>query len=184
MIQQERLSFFRHAIGDGHVGAVTMSSTYVVRAVLRGLPWNATTLVEHGPGSGALTRMLLHRLPPGGRLYAIERSAAFVDQLSHLGDPRLRLIEQSAEDLDYAALGIRGSVDAVVSSIPVSVVSPGDRRGIVASAHDALRAGGVLTIFHQYTPLMRTLLRQRFSRVRLTFEPRNLFPCFILQATK
>jgi phospholipid N-methyltransferase len=184
MILRERLKFFRNAVGDANVGAVTMSSTYVIRAVLGSLPRGATTLVEHGPGTGVLTRLLLNRLPPEGRLYAIERSPAFVAHLGRIRDPRLRVIAQSAEDLDYDALGIKGGVDAVVSSIPFSFVSPYNRRRIVGLAHDALRAGGVLAVFHQYTLLMRSYIGERFPAVRLTFEPRNLLPCFIMHATK
>jgi phospholipid N-methyltransferase len=184
MIFQERLSFFRNAVDDPNVGALTMSSSYVVRAVLRSLPPGATTIVEHGPGTGVLTRLLLHHLPPEGRLFAIERSPAFVDRLSRMGDPRLHVVTQSSEELHYDALGIDGRIDAVVASIPFSFVAPDDRRTIVGRAYGALRPGGVLAVFHQYSLLMRAYLRERFDSVRFSFEPRNLFPCFILHATK
>ena len=184
MIYQERLSFFRNAVEDPNVGALTMSSTYVVRAVLRSLPPGATTIVEHGPGTGVLTRLLLHRLPPEGRLFAIERSPAFADHLSRICDPRLRVVTQSSEDLHYDALGIDGRIDAVVASIPFSFVAPDDRRTIVGRAHGALRPGGVLAVFHRSSLMMRAYLRERFDRVRFTFELRNLFPCFILHAIK
>jgi len=184
VIIQERLAFLRNAVDDPGVGAVTMSSSYVVRAVLRTLPANVTTVVEHGAGTGSLTRRLLQLLPPHGRLYAVERSPAFAEHLSGIADSRLTVVKRSVEDLSYKALGIGGHVDAIVSSIPFSFVSTGDRRGIVAAAHQALRPEGVFSVFHQYSLLMRGVLCESFAAVRVTFEPRNVFPCFILQATK
>jgi phospholipid N-methyltransferase len=184
VISAERMTFLWNAVGDRNVGAVTMSSSYVLRAVLRSLPRSADVIVEHGAGTGVLTRLLLHRLSPQGRLYAVERSPAFVDHLSGIGDPRLRVVAEGAEDVCYDALGVGGRADAVVASIPFSFVTPEDRRAIVARAYEALRPGGVLVVFHQYTLLMRDFMRERFPRVEVSFEPRNLFPCFILRAVK
>src|SRR3989338_19199 len=58
----------------------------------------ARTVVEFGPGTGAITRALLDALPRQATLYSFEISPRFRDYLRQkLADPRLVVISAGAE---------------------------------------------------------------------------------------
>ena len=54
----ERAHFLKNALSDRKIGAVTMSSDYVIADVLRRLPKNPRLVIEYGPGEGAVTRAI------------------------------------------------------------------------------------------------------------------------------
>lgn len=179
--------YLRQYIGDKDVGALHPSSRYLVRRLVRCLrPENIRTLVEFGPGPGVATRALLRALPAGARYVAIEKNPAFLAALrSSVADPRLSVVEGDACDVReiLAAQGI-GSVDAVIASIPFSFLSKASRARLVEAVESLLADDGDFVIFHQFSTLMRPLVKERFGRVRVLFEPRNIMPCFLIHCRK
>ena len=100
--------------------AIVPSSRFLTRAMLRPLRLEqARTVVEFGPGTGPMTRDLLAAMPRDSRLFAFEISPRFAEYLREsIDDPRLILVEDSAENLGHH-LRNHGAdkVDAVVSSL-------------------------------------------------------------------
>ena len=180
----ERMRFFKNALRDHKVGAITMSSGYVVADVLRRLPENPRLIVEYGPGEGAITRAILRMLPPDARLMAVEPNKEFFATLQKIADHRLTVLSKTAQDLSPKELLLMKGADAVVASLPSFYLSKEERRKVVADAYAMLAHGGVFIFSHQYSWLMRRPILERFPKVSLSFEPRNLFPCFILTAQK
>ncbi len=181
---QTRLTFLRNALFDRKVGAVTMSSKYVVLQVLKHLPKKLDLIIEYGPGSGVLTRALLTVLSSNGRLVVFEQNKYFVDELRTIKDHRLHIINTGVEDISTQELQQFVGADAFIASIPFSFLAPKERLKIVADAHTLLISGGSFIIAHQYSLLMRELCVQRFRSVSTKFELRNIFPCFVIGATK
>lgn len=101
--------------------------------MLEGLPIdNASTVVELGAGTGAITRVLLERLPRHATLLAFEINPELIECLKEtFSDPRLVLLNASAETLGHE-LGSRGydRVDAVVSSLSLRFM-PDERQRIL-----------------------------------------------------
>ncbi len=180
----ERMGFLRNALRDHKVGALTMSSDYVVAAVLRLLPKDPRLVVEYGPGEGAITRKILRVLPSDARLIAVEPNQDFVKALKKIADPRLTVIPKMAQDLSPEELSSLRGADAVVASLPSFYLTPEERQRVVADAHHMLAPKGMFIFSHQYSWLMKKPIEGLFGEVVIAFEPRNIFPCFILSARK
>ena len=178
------LRFATVAVRDFKVGALTVSTKYVVRRVARTLSQRHRFIVEFGAGDGILTKTLLKRLPEGGRITAIERNDRFYAELRRIRDPRLRAIKGDAIAMSRDPTSFRlPAIDAVVSSIPLSFFPSEWREELVSNAREALAPGGVLVVY-QYTPLILPLLKKYFERVTVGFEPRNILPYFIMRGEK
>jgi phospholipid N-methyltransferase len=179
--------YLRQYIGDKDVGALHRSSPYLVRRLIRCLrPAGIRTLVEFGPGPGVATRPLLAALPADARYVAIEKNPAFLAALrSSIADPRLDAVEGDACQVReiLTTRGI-GSADAVIASIPFSFLTKEARAGLVAAVESLLADDGDFVIFHQFSTLMLPLVKERFGRVRVLFEPRNIMPCFLIHCRK
>jgi phospholipid N-methyltransferase len=179
--------FLRVALADfRHVGALWRSSRWVIRAVTRLIDPRATAVVEYGPGDGTITRGILAQLRKGARLLGIELNRAFCDMLRAGGDARLEVLEG-----DVLALSARlralvpNGVDAVVSGIPLSFLTPLDRDRVLLQTSRALRPGGAFIVY-QYTPHLwfSAAVRRHFRTVERRVVLRNLPPCFLTILTK
>ena len=146
------LGFFRSGFRAwDQTAALFPSSRYLVRALtdhpeLR----RARVVVELGPGTGAVTRAILHRLPADARLLAVEIDAAMARRLEDtLPDPRLRVIHGSAADLPaiLAAEGVFAPVDAVISGLGMSLLLPEIRDAVLAGVTRVLADDGVFAQF-------------------------------------
>jgi phospholipid N-methyltransferase len=179
--------YLRQYIGDKDVGALHPSSHFLVRRLIRCLrPGSIGTLVEFGPGPGVSTRPILEVIPESARYVAIEKNPAFLAALrSEITDPRLLAVEgdaRSAGDI-LSGLGIV-TADAVIASIPFSFLSRDERGAMLDTVYSILADDGDFVIFHQFSLMMRSELKERFAGVRVHFEPRNVFPCFLLHCRK
>lgn len=144
-----------------------------------------TRIVEYGSGDGVMTKELLRQLTPDGRLLAVELKGDFVKILNRIEDQRLQVVRGRVQDVasnlsEYSFC----DVDLVVSSIPFSLLSRNETLQIVRHTFNSLVPGGSFVIFHQYSRLMRAHLRKYFKDIKISFEPRNILPCFILHAQK
>ena len=75
-------------------------------------------------------------------------------------------------------------MDAVVASIPFSFLPKEARAGLIADIASLMAEDGDFVIFHQFSTLMRPLVKERFGSVRVLFEPRNIMPCFLIHCRK
>jgi len=182
-----KTTYVRQYVRDKDVGALHPSSRFLVRKLLACLDHRRIkTLVEFGPGPGGTTRAILEALPDDARYIAIEKNPAFLAALkTSITDPRLLVVEgdaRSAKEI-LSEQGI-AAVDAVIASIPFSFLTKAERAGLVASVSTMLSDDGDFVIFHQFSTMMRPYLKEHFPYVRAQFEPRNLFPCFLLHGRK
>ncbi|MDP3947604.1 MAG: rRNA adenine N-6-methyltransferase family protein [bacterium] len=181
---RERINFLKSTASFREVGALTMSSKYVVRHVLKHLSRPLSTVIEYGPGNGVMTKALLGWLSPHGKLLVVESNARFAKALNQLNDDRLQVLHGKAQDLASELIREFSRADAVLLSIPFTFLTPADRLKVVSDAYNMLAPSGTLVIFHQYTPFMFLPLHKIFRSVSVEFEPWNIFPCFILVAKK
>ncbi len=183
---KKRPHFIEQLLKDADVAAISPSSPFLIRRLLRCLPLNhVKNVVEFGPGSGVATIPLLQSLPPEARYVAIEKNPEFVEFLSRTQDKRLDVVEGDARTA-RAILAERGlsRVDAIIASIPFTYLTKQQRAEVVETAHDLLAENGDFVIFHQYTPLMAPYLKKVFPYVEQQFEPLNVFPCFLFHCRK
>lgn len=175
----ERALFLRSFLAHPRqVGAVLPTSARAVETMLdlADLP-SASLVVELGAGTGSYTGPLLARLAPGARLVAIEIDPALAGSLrARFDDPRLRVVEGSAADLEQQLDGQRP--DVVVSALPFTTLPSGLGRTILERTAAVLAPGGCLLVL-QYSPLIAGELSRLFTSVQRTLCLRNVPPAFL-----
>ena len=192
-------TFAMEAVADFRtVGAVAPSSRYLTQAMLEPLSLErARVVVEVGPGTGAMTQALLNLIPFDATLLAFEVNSRFSRYLkSHISDPRLVVINASAETLQKEIHG-RGyeCVDAVVSSLALGLMPDWKRRTFLGELGSLLGEAGVFTQYQYFHGLqmkngqvkkfrLAHLLQAYFSSVRRRIIWRNLPPAFVFACRK
>lgn len=180
----KKRSIIKNVIKDHRVGALTASSKYTIRAMLKRVKGTHRYIVEYGAGNGVITKKMLDLLPKDGTLIAIETNNELLKELNAITDPRLKVVHGDVVPLskNLLSLGIP-SVDLVVSGIPFSFFKPDVRRQIVANTYEQLSPGGTFLVY-QFSPLILPILKKYFKKIQLYYEVRNLFPYFIMVAEK
>jgi phospholipid N-methyltransferase len=175
-------NFFKH---PSMLGSVVPSSPFLVKRLMSEIDWDRTRiLVEFGPGVGTITREILKRMRSDAVLLVIELNEEFVEYLNTtLRDPRIRVIHGSAKHVRriLAEHGL-ARADAIISSIPYSLLPETLRQEIVNESRQALKAEGSLLVF-QYNRTLLPYLKSSFSSVRLDFQLLNILPVLIFHCT-
>lgn len=174
-------NFVRHPF---MLGTPFPSPPRLIHQILAPLPWDrARVVVEYGPGVGHITREILRRLKPIGRLVAIETNRDFVACLREdVADPRLEVVDDSAERVRHILrhLGC-GRADCVVSGIPFSAMPTATRMDIIRATREVLQPDGTLMVY-QYSRKAQPVLEREFKTVHANFRwlgglPIWLFHC-------
>ena len=141
----------------------------------------ARTIVELGVGTGCVTRALLKRMRPDARLVSLELNEAFIQECSRIQDPRLTLRHECATRLPeiLAEEGIT-CVDAVVSSLPLSLMEESVLDRILDTARDSLAPGGKF-IQYQYSMNKQHRMLGRYPDVSVGFTLLNVPPAFVYE---
>lgn len=176
--------FLQKFIDDYRVGAVFPSSYFLIRKVTKLLPNNMSVVVEQGAGNGVMTRALLKKLKPDGKLYVVEQNQQFINLLEKISDPRLVLVRGFAQDFNYEQNLQGKKADLVITSIPFSFLKHDERNMICKQAYSNLIDGGMFIIFHQYSLVMENFVREYFKNVYNIFYLFNIPPCSIIVAKK
>jgi len=169
---------------SGKVGAISISSHYIINKVMGLIHGPLNNVVEYGAGTGVMTKALLKKLSPEGKLIVIESDSQFVKILKQIKDPRLHIIKGCIQDQILDAAHGFSNIDLAVSSIPFSLLTPAQRQTIISDTKKILTPEGSFILFHQYWKSALTPLKKNFAKVSVFFEFRNIFPSFILQAEK
>lgn len=168
-------NFLRH---PRMLGSLIPSSRFLVEVVLDEVDWQrARVVVEYGPGVGNFTASILERLPDDGTLVVLETNPEFVGFLrASFTDPRLHVIERSAEDVGrvLANLGHQHA-DYIISGIPFTTIPAAVREAILLASHELLAPDGMLIVY-QFTTAVRPDLERIFGRVERRFELLNVLP--------
>jgi phospholipid N-methyltransferase len=141
--------FFKESVHSLGVSASLFpSSRYLSSALLKFIDFKrAVRIVELGAGTGPVTSEILRRMRPDARLYALDVNPVFVTHVRRkLADRRLVPIVARAEDLGeiMRQIGAR-SVDAIISSLGLSMMEDQQRREIMGQAARYLDGSGILS---------------------------------------
>jgi phospholipid N-methyltransferase len=171
-------NFFRHPL---MLGSIVPSSRFLIRELLHPVDWSrARVIVEYGPGVGVITAEVLRRMRPDALLIAIEMNPDFVGYLrGALTDPRLRVVEGSAEWVDEI-LGRFGrqQADYIISGIPFSTIPAPLRESILRKTRAVLAPRGAFLVYQFSTRVLEDL-RRIFGYVGRKFEPLNVLPAHL-----
>jgi phosphatidylethanolamine/phosphatidyl-N-methylethanolamine N-methyltransferase len=133
-------------------GAVLPSGRRLARSLCRhvgvGPPQK---ILEAGPGTGAVTGLVVERMRPDDQLWMVELNPTFAAHLrAAFGQrpsfravaERCHLVEGSVQEL-----GREGEFDVVVSGLPLNNFSPDQVRAILDAYSRLLKPSGVLSFF-------------------------------------
>mgnify|MGYP005838822765 CR=1 FL=1 len=167
--------FFREFLRNFHTtGAILPSGRWLAAALARYVPEGTgpKTVLEVGPGTGAVTGRIVAALGPGDRLDLVELNGAFVEQLRcRFGtDPPFQAVADRARVFHCAVEDLPGdaSYDLIISGLPLNNFSAATVSEILAALRGRLKPGGTLSFF-QYIAIraMRALVSGRRERQRL-----------------
>ncbi|GAA4860041.1 class I SAM-dependent methyltransferase [Saccharopolyspora cebuensis] len=147
------------------MGAATPTSPAVAAVVSQVVPTTGEpVVVELGPGTGSLSDGIHRRLPPGARHLGVELGAELATHLRR-NKPWLEVVNGDAGELT-ALLADRGveRVDAVISSIPWSLIDDAGQRRILDQAVEVLVPHGAFTAL-TYLPASRSVGGKRFREL-------------------
>ncbi len=180
------IEFFRESLRNiRRTGTITRSSKSLCKHMVKYVDYKeANLIVELGAGDGVITKYILKRMRKDTKLISFEVNVEFCKRLRSIEDPRLIVIEDSAENLEkYLNQYQFKKVDAVISAIPF--VSLPDELGltIVGECERFLKKGGKFTQMH-YSLLSKKLYQKVFGNVSIHFVPINIPPAFVLVSEK
>jgi phosphatidylethanolamine/phosphatidyl-N-methylethanolamine N-methyltransferase len=142
------LAFFLQWLCDPlGVGALAPSSPALAALITAQIAPESAPVIELGPGSGALTRALVARGVPQHRLALIEQCPKFAAALRERF-PGATVLCADAAALDSLDTFSGENAGAVVSGLPLLLMSPSKVAAILCAAFARLRRGGA---FYQFT---------------------------------
>lgn len=184
---QEKVAFFKEAVKNFKTsGTLIPSSRFLVKRILKNIDFsNSELIVEFGPGNGIITKEILKRLKPSATLVCFEINEVFYNKLSAITNNQLIVLNISAEEiqLEIEKLGFY-QVDAIISSLPLTMLPKETSIQIIKNAYQGLKTNGFF-VQYQYSTLFLKQFKSIFDeKVTLDFEPLNLPPAFLYTCKK
>lgn len=134
-------------------GSILPSSRALGRALIRHV--QAATpprkILEVGPGTGAVTRVLVDAIAPGDRLDIVEINGAFVDVINRrlAEEPAFARVKEQTRILHRPLQEVDGEsvYDFIISGLPLNNFPLTLVEDIFASYRRLLKPGGILSYF-------------------------------------
>ncbi len=174
----------------GQVGAVMPSSRYLADLLVGDLSMlePGDVVVEYGPGTGPMTKVIDERLPDGVEYLGIELEEKFHSMLEDRY-PHLRFVRGSAADVRSILTEHRLAMPKrIISGIPFASLPENVQQAIVLGTQEALHRDGEFRTFqyvHAYGLPAARRFRQAMSAAFGDFERtgpvvRNVPPAYAL----
>lgn len=175
-----RAAFFRGWLKDPYaVASIWPSGRLLAKLMAKGLHRGAR-VVELGAGTGTLTDAILASGVLPEDLYLVEQNPEFAAILRRRF-PDTRVAEMDAASLTTHLPELLGTIDFVISGLPILWFKKSAKTRILADSFELLRPGGR---FHQFTyggrsPVGRRLLASLGLKASLIgISPINIPPAF------
>lgn len=188
---RENLTMLKAAINrPKEVATIFPTSPSLARALLNGQSFKkARLVVELGPGTGAITLPLRRRLSKDTKYLGVEITPSLVRDLK-AKFPELCFVCDSAERLPRI-LGKR-QADAIVSSIPWTLLGPEEQERLLRGILAVLKPGGTFSTYvclnaawYPSARHLKTLIEKSFRTVEKgPIVWANLPPAFVYTCRK
>lgn len=179
-------AFFKNWLHDPfQVASIVPSSRSLARLMASGLSAGAC-VVELGAGTGTLTQALIDRGVRAADLYLVENNDAFASILG-MRFPGATVVHADAQALNDRLSPLAGTVDYVISGLPIVWFDLAKKTRILDAAFTLLKPGGAL---HQFTylgrpPIGKRLMKQMGLEARLLgLTVANFPPAFVYRFTR
>lgn len=168
------------------VGAVAPSSRFLVNYMCNRIDFSkAKYILELGPGTGVFTSEILNRANKDCKIILLELNQTFYEILkSKFDDDRLIIVNTSADEIEDILKEYNiPYVDAILSSLPLTVIPEIIKKRIVIASFNALKENGVY-IQYQYSLNAKKLLELKYGKLKIGLVPINIPPAFVYTGTK
>ncbi len=166
------------------VGAIAPSSQKLAYKMVEDINFfEASCIIEYGPGTGVFTEKILNNKKASTVFIAIEYNADFYKLLKDKfkDETNFILINDSAENLKkYLNKYNVDNVDYVVSGLPFASLPDAMSRKILSITKDILKGKGEFITF-QYSLFKMKLFRKYFGRINIKKVLLNLPPAYVLK---
>jgi phospholipid N-methyltransferase len=166
------------------VGAVAPSSEKLAYKMVEDINFfNASCIVEYGPGTGAFTEKILNRKKDSTIFIAIEYNTDFYKILKEKfkDETNFILINDSAENLkEYLNKYKIDKVDYIVSGLPFASLPDSMSKRILSITKDLLKGKSEFITF-QYSLFKMKLFRTYFGKIKRKRVILNLPPAYVLK---
>ncbi|WP_343330941.1 class I SAM-dependent methyltransferase [Polaribacter staleyi] len=182
-----RINFLKESFKNlKTLGTVTPSSRFLAARMLKGIDFSKVeVLVEFGPGNGAITKLILEKLPKNATLICFEINENFYNQLSQIKNKQLIVIKSSAEKIEEELKKFNfNKTNHIISSLPLTIIPEEITNEILKKSFLALEDKGTFIQFQYsltYFKKLKTVFNQSIS---LGFEPLNFPPAFVYHCKK
>ena len=176
----DRISFLKESIKNfKSIGSITQSGEALCRRMSSHINYSDRVIVELGAGDGVITKHLLDNMHKDAILLCFEINDNYATKLAQIGDDRLNVIVDSAENLKFhlERFGFE-KADIIISSIPFLVFSDDLRDSILNICKSCLHQNGRFVQFH-YTLTMRNLYKSIFGKIQMSFVLLNAPPAYV-----
>jgi phosphatidylethanolamine/phosphatidyl-N-methylethanolamine N-methyltransferase len=153
---------------------------------------SAKYVVEFGPGTGVATEVIMNRIKPQTRFFAIERSHELAEK-TKLRCPQADIVEGCVTRVDeYCRQRNIPQVDAIISGLPWASFSSELQDSIFEAMFRVLPKGGTFATFAYLQGLLLPaggrfykLLQKNFSEVKKSpVVWMNVPPAFVYRCTR
>ncbi len=176
------IEFFKESIKNlKTIGTFTRSSKFLCKEMVKHVDFKGSKyLIELGAGDGVITEYILEKMNPEAKLMVFEINEKFIKKLSSIEDPRLIIVQDSAEKIEeYMKKYHFENIDHVVSALPFVIFPRATANQIVGDCKDNLKPGGKFIQVH-YSLMARKIYRGVFGNVDTRFVFLNIPPAFVL----
>ncbi|HVC94790.1 MAG TPA: methyltransferase [Pirellulales bacterium] len=153
MLHDYRLFFKQYVRRFRDTGAIAPSSRWLAKALARyvGCQRGPRSVLEVGPGTGAVTRQIVERLGRDDRFDLVEVNDQFVAHLRgrFRDEPAFAAVADRVTIINGPLEELRREhkYDAIVSGLPLNNFAVADVEQILAAFGELLAAGGTLSFF-------------------------------------
>jgi phospholipid N-methyltransferase len=135
-------------------------------------------VVEYNAGYGYITKRILAEMHPNSVLHALEKDMEKCKTLCEINDKRLRVRILPAEEVNKIVF--YGTVDCVISSIPLTDYSNETITKIIKNSYDLLKnEGSLIQVMdtNNYLPLFQKYFQNCNTKVFLSIPNFCVYEC-------
>ena len=182
----ERLIFLKLFLENPkEIGSITPSSRFLLDAMVSKIDFEtAKCIVEYGPGTGSITRILLNKSRKDCNIVVFEKNKKLADYLKkRFSDRRLVVVNSNAESSQKYLERFKIKADYVVCSIPLALLDKKQKIKILAAAKNILNDEG-LYVSYLYLFSLNALKESKayMKNLNCDFIFLNLPPAIVLSS--
>ncbi len=174
--------FLKHPL---QIGSIIPSSRFLERRIVEAAnAISVNVVIELGPGTGGVTRAILHAMPQHAKLLSVEINSQFNTMVRKIEDNRLIAHLGSASDLrEIMSIYDLDQPNAIVSGIPFSTMSHSVGSEILETVASLLAPNGRF-VAYQVSNRVATLCQPFLGAGQISKELFNIPPMRIFEWVK